>query len=109
MFNIIFNTFNQKLIMKKLLYLLFAITLITFISCSDDAKEEDCGCVKTTRRSGGTYQTAPQRVIISVENVPCQDNNIPYVFVSGNTGNGMNVVSYSICCDNIDDQNSGCN
>ena len=96
--------------MKKLLYL-FAIILITFISCNkeEEVEEEDCGCVKTTRRSGGTYQTATQRVIISVENVPCQDNNIPYVFVSGNTGNGMNVVSYSICCDNIDDQNSGCN
>jgi hypothetical protein len=95
--------------MKKLLYL-FAIILITFISCNKEENDEaDCGCVKTTRQSGSTYQTATQTVITSVENVPCQDNNIPYVFVSGNRATGQNVVTYSICCDNIDDQNSGCN
>tara|TARA_R110002124_G_scaffold162002_1_gene329127 strand:- start:1201 stop:1491 length:291 start_codon:yes stop_codon:yes gene_type:complete len=96
--------------MKKLLYL-FAIILITFISCNkeEEVVEEDCGCVKTTRQSGSTYQTATRYVITSVENVPCQDNNIPYVFVSGNRATGQNVVIYSICCDNIDDPNSECN
>jgi len=91
--------------MKKLLYLLLAIT---FMGCSDSG-DEDCGCVKTTKRNGwrwdgnGRYET-----ILSIENVPCQDNNIPYVFVSGNTALSDNVVSYSICCDNINDPDSGC-
>ena len=94
--------------MKKLLYL-FAIILITFISCNKEEEEEDCGCVKTTRQSGYDYSTAGRYSTISVENVPCQDNNIPYVFVSGNRGTGINVVFYSICCDNIDDPNNDCN
>ena len=93
--------------MKKLLfYLLFAVTII---GCSDsDSGDEDCGCVKTTRQTGYSYETAGRSVIISTENVPCQDNNIPYVFVSGNTALSDNVVSYSICCDNINDPDSGC-
>ena len=91
--------------MKKLLYL-FAIILITFISCNKE--EEDCGCVKTTRESGWVSWNQSYNIIQSVENVPCQNNNIPYVFVSGNRNTGENVVYYSICCDNIDDPDSGC-
>ena len=88
--------------MRKLLYFIFAFT---FIGCSDNAKEEDCGCVKTTRQSGWNGNKR-YNVLKSVENVPCQDNNIPYVKVSGNSDN---TVYYSICCDNIDDPNSECN
>jgi hypothetical protein len=91
--------------MRKLLYFIFAFT---FIGCSDNAKEEDCGCVKTTRGSGWNGNRR-YNVVKSVENVPCQDNNIPYVFVSGNTNTSDNLVYYSICCDNIDDPNSECN
>ena len=94
--------------MKKLLYL-FAIILITFISCNKE-EEEDCGCVKTTKRSGWTTTgNTRYNTIASVENVPCQDNNIYYVFVSGNVATSDNLVYYSICCDNIDDPNNDCN
>jgi hypothetical protein len=95
--------------MKKLLYL-FAIILITFISCNKE--EEDCGCVKTTRESGWVNNNNFNRrynIIKSVENVPCQNTNIPYVFVSGNRDTSDNLVSYSICCDNINDPNNDCN
>ena len=93
--------------MKKLLYFLFAICLM---GCGDNkTEEEDCGCVKTTWQSGSSYSTATRSSITSIENVPCQDNNIPYVFVSGNRNTGQSVVWYSICCDNIDDPNSECN
>ena len=95
--------------MKKLLYL-FAIILITFISCNKEEEEEDCGCVKTTRQSGWNNNDVTRyNMIVSVENVPCQDNNIPYVFVSGDRAQSDNIVSYSICCDNIDDPNNDCN
>ena len=39
MFNIIFNTFNKKLIMKKLFYLLFAVTIIGCSDSDSDYKE----------------------------------------------------------------------
>ena len=89
--------------MKKLFYLLFAIT---FIGCSESA-EEDCGCVKTTKGSGWNGNDR-YNIITSVENVPCQDNNIPYVFVSGNSALSDNLVFYSICCDNLSDPYGDC-
>ena len=91
--------------MKKLLYLLLAIT---FMGCSDSG-DEDCGCVKTTRESGWNGNR-PYTVVQSVENVPCQDKNIPYVRIGGSVPNDpQRSVFYSICCDNINDPDSFCN
>ena len=91
--------------MRKLLYFIFTIT---FIGCSDNA-EEDCGCVKTTRVSGWNGNTR-YSMVQSEENVPCQDKNIPYVSLGGSTtSDPQRRVYYSICCDNIEDPNSGCN
>lgn len=107
MFNIIFNTFNKKLIMKKLLYLLFAITLITFISCSDDAKEEDCNCTKTSYVSDfptGSSNNVRVRKL-STENVPCQDEEIRVTTSSDSSGSTN--YYYKICCSNLDNSLAG--
>ena len=94
--------------MKKLLYLLFAITLITFISCSDDAKEEDCGCVKTSyhRYFRTTSSNSSITVETGKENVYCQEQESQVVTAEANGGEYW---YYVICCDNIDEPNSSCN
>ncbi len=91
--------------------LLLPLLIFLFISCSGDnnkneEEEEDCGCVKTTynARTNGVSGTR----VVAVENVPCQ-NNESYVFVSGDRNAARDYVHYYICCDNIDDPNSGCN
>lgn len=92
--------------MKKLLFL---FTTLLFISCSseDSSDQEDCGCVKTTFKSGWATNGGRYNNITAEENVPCQDNE-QYVSVSGNYDTSDNLVYYYICCENIDDPNSGC-
>lgn len=89
--------------------LAFGLVFISFISCSKDSNEkvEDCGCVKTTYKSGWSNNGGRYNNVTAVENVPCQDNEV-YVSVSGNYNTSDNLVYYYICCDNINDPNSGC-
>ena len=97
--------------MKKLLYLLLTIILITFISCNKE-EEEDCGCVKTTHRSGRALNSSNNgqyySVVTATENVLCQ-NSESYVDLGGDeTPGGGGRIWYTICCENINDPDSQC-
>jgi len=91
--------------MKNLLYLFFAITLM---GCGDNQPEPECGCVKTSyhfffRNSSSNSATTQ---VLGTENIPCQDSEGRVV--TSRDSSGSNIYYYIICCDNIEDPNSGC-
>lgn len=90
--------------MKKLFYLFVAIT---FIGCSDNEKEEDCNCTKTSYvRDFPTGSSNNIRVRkLSTENVPCQDEEI--TVTTSSDSSGSTIYYYRICCSKIDNSLAG--
>ena len=90
--------------MKKLL--LLSLTILLF-SCGDsEEQEEGCGCVKTNYRGyfASSSSNSYTEEALSSENLPCQDEEIRVITQSG--GNSSTLF-YVICCDNINNGNSG--
>ena len=94
----------KKNIMKKLLYLFIAII---FIGCSENEKEEDCNCTKTSYVSD--FPTGSSNNIrvrkLSTENVPCQDEETRVTTSSDSSGSTN--YYYKICCSNLDNSLAG--
>jgi hypothetical protein len=102
-------------ILKKILYFIFAISLM---GCADnkiveeevveEEVVEDCGCIKTSyhRYFRNSSSNSGVTVVLATENVPCQDQEVQ---VTTAQANGGEYWYYRICCDNIDTIGSGCN
>jgi hypothetical protein len=93
--------------MRKLLYFIFAISLMGCGDNKTEEEEEDCGCVKTSyhRYYRTTSSNSGVIAVLGTEKVPCQEQEVQ---VTTAQANGGEYWFYRICCNNIDSNENGC-